>query len=219
MPPSALALIHRSAGEPWTVVSWVALAVAFTSAATIAWDIFARGYRQHMAIMDAVYPVTALYWGPVAAWFYFKRGKRMSEKWAAQQGINTRDLMSEEGRAHRRTGRSPKRHWWPIAKVTAHCGAGCTLGDICGEWLVFITAWTIPIFGAHDADGLMTMYAADFAFAWLFGIVFQYFSIVPMRKDVGRLDEIWYAIKADTLSILAFQVGLFGYMALYHLVF
>ena len=40
-----------------------------------------------------------------------------------------------------------------------------------------------------------------------------------MREDVGRLQGIWAAIKADTLSIVAFQVGLFGYMALYHLVF
>lgn len=63
------------------------------------------------------------------------------------------------------------------------------------------------------------MYAADFALAWTFGIAFQYFSIVPMREDVGRLEGIWQAIKADTFSIVAFQLGLFGYMALYHLVF
>lgn len=45
-----------------------------------------------------------------------------------------------------------------------------------------------------------------------------YFSIVPMREDVGRRRGIWAAIKADTLSIVAFQAGLFGFMALYHLV-
>jgi hypothetical protein len=39
-----------------------------------------------------------------------------------------------------------------------------------------------------------------------------------MRDDVGRLRGVWLAIKADTLSIVAFQLGLFGYMALYHLV-
>jgi hypothetical protein len=65
----------------------------------------------------------------------------------------------------------------------------------------------------------MAMFVADFVLAWTFGIVFQYFSIVPMREDIGRLEGIWAAIKADTLSIVAFQVGLFGYMALYHLVF
>jgi hypothetical protein len=62
------------------------------------------------------------------------------------------------------------------------------------------------------------MFAADFALAWSFGIAFQYFSIVPMREEVGELEGVWAAIKADTFSIVAFQVGLFGYMALYHLV-
>jgi uncharacterized membrane protein len=101
----------------------------------------------------------------------------------------------------------------------SHCGAGCTLGDICGEWIVYLTMWSIPIFAAEAPNTLMAMYVADFTLAWSFGIVFQYFSIVPMREDVGRLAGIWQAIKADTLSIVAFQLGLFGYMALYHLVF
>ena len=52
----------------------------------------------------------------------------------------------------------------------------------------------------------------DFVWAWALGIGFQYFSIVPMRS-MGRLQGIWAAIKADTLSILAFQAGLFAGMA------
>jgi hypothetical protein len=58
----------------------------------------------------------------------------------------------------------------------------------------------------------------DFALAWLLGIVFQYFTIAPMRHlPLGR--GIWAAIKADTLSIVAFEVGLFGWMAAYELGF
>ncbi len=56
----------------------------------------------------------------------------------------------------------------------------------------------------------------DFVLAWSLGIVFQYLTIVPMRADVGRLEGLWLAIRADTLSILSFQVGLFGWMALSH---
>ena len=37
-----------------------------------------------------------------------------------------------------------------------------------------------------------------------------------MREDVGRLEGLWLAIRADTLSILGFQIGLFGWMALSH---
>lgn len=36
---------------------------------------------------------------------------------------------------------------------------------------------------------------------------------------MGSCSDTGGAIKADTLSIVAFQIGLFGYMALYHLVF
>lgn len=103
-------------------------------------------------------------------------------------------------------------------KGVAHCGAGCTLGDIIGEWLVFTIGWTIPIFGYFAANELVPMFIADFTFAWLLGIGFQYFAIVPMREEIGRLEGIWEAIKADTLSIVAFQAGLFAFMAFYHLV-
>ncbi len=37
-------------------------------------------------------------------------------------------------------------------------------------------------------------------------------------RDLGRLQGIWQAIKADTLSIVAFQAGLFAAMGIYHLV-
>jgi hypothetical protein len=191
----------QSGSAPLNAVAWVALALAFACAGYIAWDIFVRGNRQKMAIMNAVYPITALYWGPVAVWLYRRGGP-----------------IPEEGESPRRLVPFSRANWWPVSKGVAHCGAGCTLGDIIGEWVVFATAWTIPIFGVHAADSLMAMFAADFVAAWTLGIVFQYFSIVPMRDDLGRLAGVRAAIKADTLSIVAFQVGLFGFMALYHLV-
>jgi hypothetical protein len=46
-----------------TVVAWISLAVAFLTAALIAIDVFVRGRRQRMPIMEAVWPVTALYLG------------------------------------------------------------------------------------------------------------------------------------------------------------
>ncbi len=57
------------------VVSWIALAIAFACAAWILYDIFGRGYRQHMWIMEAVWPITALYFGPVAVWAYYRWGR------------------------------------------------------------------------------------------------------------------------------------------------
>ncbi len=47
----------------------------------------------------------------------------------------------------------------------------------------------------------------DFVLAWGFGVVFQYFTIVPMRKlSFGQ--GVVQAMRADTLSIVAFQIGM-----------
>jgi Domain of unknown function (DUF4396) len=180
----------QHASDAWQVAGWIALGVAFASAGWILYAMYGRGQRPHMRIMEAVWPITALYWGPVAVWFFRRRQREREDRPA----------------------------WETSATGTTHCGAGCTLGDIAGEWIVYATGFTIAIFAAHDANSLMAMFALDFAFAWTFGVVFQYFSIVPMRDDLGRLAGIWAAIKADTLSIVAFQIGLFGFMALFHLV-
>ena len=188
-----------------TVIAWFALGVSLLCSGAIVWDITVRGHRQQMAIMNWVWPITALYLGPVALWFYSRRH-------ALDRGV------SDEQPEPATFSAFARRNWWPISKGVSHCGAGCTLGDIVGEWLVYLTAWTIPVFGVHSADALMAMFVADFTLAWLFGVAFQYFSIVPMRDDLGPVAGIWAAIKADTLSIVAFQIGLFGFMAVYHLV-
>lgn len=181
-----VAVVTQTGSTLLTVVGWCALGVAFLSTAVILVRI-ARGDREEMAVMNWVWPITALYWGPVAVWAHGRRGRLRGRRWS-------------------------------VAKGVSHCGAGCTLGDIAGEWIVYLTAWTIPLFAADAANMLMAAFAADFVLAWSFGIVFQYFSIVPMRDDLGPLAGVVAAIKADTLSIVAFQVGLFGFMALYHLV-
>jgi hypothetical protein len=139
-----------------------------------------------MAIMDWVYPVTALYWGPVAVWFYFSRGRRTSKPLIERHGRPDPDALPQ---------------WSVQSKAVSHCGAGCTLGDIGAEWLVYGLGLTVA------GKALWADMPLDFAFAWVLGILFQYFTIVPMR-DIGRLRGIGAAVKADTLSILAFQLGL-----------
>ena len=57
------------------------------------------------------------------------------------------------------------------------------------------------------------MWIVDYIFAFAFGIVFQYFAIAPMRGlrlPAGHVA----ALKADTLSLTAWEIGLFGWMAL-----
>jgi hypothetical protein len=118
--------------------------------------------------------------------------------------------------AYFRFARAPRHAQGEIGQTSLavfHCGAGCALGDIVGEFLVFALALTVA------GETLYANFVIDFAFAYVFGIVFQYFSIVPMR-GLGFRDGLKAALRADTLSILAFQLGMFGWMAIaYFLLF
>ena len=60
---------------------------------------------------------------------------------------------------------------------------------------------------------LLASFTWDFVAAWCLGIAFQYFTIVPMRK-LSRREGLIAAIKADTLTIIAFQTGMYGWMLL-----
>jgi hypothetical protein len=93
-----------------------------------------------------------------------------------------------------------------------HCGAGCTLGDIIAEFSLSALGWTLL------GRMLYAEYAGDLVLAWLFGVAFQYFVIKPMR-NLSPAQGLIAAIKADTLSILTFEIGLFAWMALTYFVF
>jgi hypothetical protein len=101
-----------------------------------------------------------------------------------------------------------------VANGALHCGSGCTLGDIIAEWLVFAVPAIAVAFGWRSLFGV-EMFAAwivDYLFAYALGIVFQYFTIAPMRSlSFGQ--GVIAAVKADTLSLTACQVGMYGFMA------
>lgn len=141
--------------------------------------------------MDWVWPITALYAGPLAVGLYWKFGRRSSQEVTAQNTGETKE----------------KPFWATVAIGATHCGAGCTVGDIIAESTIFSTGITVggSVLGAE--------YVGDYALAYILGIVFQYFAIAPMRGlSIGP--GVWAAIKADTLSLTAFEVGLFGWMAI-----
>lgn len=50
--------------------------------------------------------------------------------------------------------------------------------------------------------------------AYLIGIAFQYFSIAPMRGLRLRAGIV-AAVKADTLSLIAYELGMFGCMIVF----
>jgi hypothetical protein len=85
MPPSWLA-----------VLSWCALGIAFVSAAAITADIFVGGYRQRMGVMEGVWPVTALYFGPLAWWGYRRFGRPPSGRWPSSRLALSRPIQVKD---------------------------------------------------------------------------------------------------------------------------
>lgn len=182
---------------PWlTALAWVALGVAVVCGGWILFDILVRGHRQRMPVMEWVWPVTALYLGPLAVWGYRRFGRPMSPSWLRRARLD-------------RPPRKPR--WATVAVGVSHCGAGCTLGDVVAEWTVFVAGWTLA------GQTLLAEYVGDYVLAILLGLLFQFFAIAPMR-GLGLLAGLRAAAKADILSLTAFEVGLFGWMALQALV-
>jgi len=175
------------------IFAWISIALAFLCAAWIALD--ERKHPQSMAVMNVVWPVTALYLSVFAVWAYFTLGRRY-----------TREAMQHGG--HHPAAHNAKPTLAQVAVGTSHCGAGCMLADIAAEFTLATTGFVIL------GSMLWTSWIIDFIAAWTLGILFQYAAIRPMRKDLSRGAAVVAAIKADTLSIAAFQVGMYAWMAL-----
>lgn len=175
--------------------SIIALLVAGACAVIIIIDLLA-GHRQHMWIMNLVWPLTALWAGPLAVWSYFKVGR-----------LSTHHAMQEAKKHGEPPPSKAKPFGISVALGATHCGAGCSLGDLIAEWFVFFVP--LAVFGRK----VFGTWLLDFALAFLFGIAFQYFTIKPM-KHLSSGKGLLAALKADTLSLTAWQFGMFGWMAL-----
>jgi hypothetical protein len=175
-----------------TAISWISLTLGFLTAGTILYDIYVRGLRQHHRVMEAAWPITALSLGPLGWLAYSRLG---------------RPKLVPGGHAHEEAT-TP---WKSYAISATHCGAGCVLGDVIGEWVIFAGAVTIA------GVALWPEYIVDFVLAYVFGILFQYWAIKPMSRLTPR-QALAHAIQADTFSVITFEVGLFGWMALAFLV-
>jgi hypothetical protein len=177
------------------IIAILWLVIAGLSAITIIMDL-ASGHRQHMWIMDVVWPVTALYAGPLALYAYFKIGR-----------LSSQAQFEKANAENRKPPGMSKPFWQSVALGATHCGSGCALGDIVAEWFLFFVPFTL--FG----EKIFAAWLVDYILAFSFGIAFQYFTIKPMKGlSVGQ--GLVAAVKADTLSLTAWQVGMYGWMAI-----
>ncbi len=188
--------------EWFHILAIIWLVLGFICAAIVAADVFRD--PQHMWIMNVVWPVICLFWLFAGVWAYLRYGKL-----AAHSRVKPAMDRDEE---------MPNKKYTPfpmmVAKGTLHCGAGCTLGDIIAEWLAFAFPAMALALGwkAIFPDKMLAVWVLDFILAFLLGVAFQYFTIVPMR-GLSPGKGIVQAVKADALSLTAWQVGMYGFMA------
>jgi len=171
------------APSPLQSFAGIYVPLSIASALFAAADIYLLGRRHPMAIMDVVWPLTLLYWGPLGLIPYFAFGRG----------------------GDKRHGEPPM--WRAAFNGATHCGAGCALGDFLGDWIAFATGFALL------GSRLGGKFLLAFALAYLIGVAFQYFAVAPMR-GLGLRDGLVAAIKIDTLSLLAYEVGMFAVMGL-----
>ncbi len=182
------------------------ICLGILSAVIIFVDVVRR--PQHMAIMNVVWPVTALFGTLPLLWFYFSFGRLASQR-AIMEAKNRREQM-------------PSKTQIPfsvmVGKGALHCGSGCMIGDVLAEWLAFALPVIAIALGWQSlfSEKMFAVWILDFIFAFVLGIVFQYFAIVPMR-NLSFWEGLKAALKADTLSLIAWQVGMYGAMAVLQL--
>ncbi|PTB22308.1 hypothetical protein C9I57_00445 [Trinickia symbiotica] len=152
---------------------------------------------QKMWIMNVVWPLTALFGSVVWLAAYYAWGRNVSRR---NQGSAKPPFPAM------------------VLKGTSHCGAGCTLGDIIAEWAAFLFPVLAVWLGWHSvfAEKMFAVWIADFIVAFLLGVLFQYFTIQPMR-NLSPWQGLLAALKADIASITAWQLGMYGLMAIIQL--
>ena len=176
------------------VIAVISLILAGLCSLIVAVD--AVRHPQRMWIMNSVWILTPLYSSVLGLWAYYALGRMTTNE----------NIKAPEKRGRGGSGRQ-KPFWQSVAVGAMHCGSGCTLGDIIAEWFIFFVPFSL--FGREIFGG----WVLDFVVALLLGIVFQYFTIKPMR-DLSVGEGIIEAVKADTLSLTAWQIGMYGWMAI-----
>jgi hypothetical protein len=186
---------------PWLhILATASLVLGLIGAVVVAID--ELRHPQHMWIMNLVWPLTALFASALGLWGYFAYGRADVHK------------QAEPDREHEHHPSEIKQTPVTVAKATTHCGAGCCLGDILAEWLAFAVPVVATWLGWRTlfSDKMFAVWILDYAFAFVLGIAFQYFTIQPMRK-LSPAKGLKLAVKADALSLTAWQVGMYAFMA------
>lgn len=180
-------MIMGSNLPPWvTPVAWAFLVLALLSAAVIALDIFVNGHPQRSRAMSVVWPVAALYLGPVALVAYRRWGR-------------TRAGAADDATAPPSTFSSSRPG-----------GAASVIAHLVGVPLVILTGWTIAGLEMWAMVAVIAVLALVILFA------FEYASRSGVGARPGTGSRAGTAALVAVATIVAFDVGMVGWMVVLH---
>ena len=158
-----------------------------------------------MRVMLLVWPIITLWAGPLGIWAYETSNRRMPSH--DGDGGARHDMSDMHMEMPMQPMHSHTPHWKSVMMGTLHCGAGCTLADLAGPFLFRMAPFVL--FGSS----LYGEWAVDYVLALIIGVFFQYAGLASMSHDRGL--SLWFrAFKVDFLSLTAWQVGMYGWMAI-----
>ena len=169
-----------------TTLAWVYTSAGVLFGVLILADTYLRGYRQRMWSMEIVWPITAIWAGPLGLWAYYTWGRPATQKWQAANG--SAPELALPARA---------------AVETIPGGAASFAGHAIAVPIVAATGITIA--GEHVWP--MILLIAAFALPLL--IAFEYRSLTMLagpRSSPGK--RLRVATLISVLAIIAFDLGM-----------
>ena len=176
-----------SMAPTWVTVSaWIYTGVGVLFAVWILADTYLGGYRQRLGPMEIVWPITAVWAGPLGVWAYWRWGRPATQKWETRNGATQELGLSEHA-----------------AVETIPGGAASFVGHAIAVPIVGLTGITIA--GEHVWP--MILLVAVFALPLL--IAYEYYALTVnfgARSTPGK--RLRVAAFISVLAIIAFDLGM-----------
>ncbi len=169
-----------------TTLSWLWIAAAIISAAVVAFELYGRGSRPPRPVLAAIWPLSALYLGPLAIVLQRRDARRRAAASATAPGTDSGLALGLQG------------------------GVASGLAHIVGVPIVVLTGLTIAGLDMWAMVAIITVLATIMLVLFELAVVA---SPVSRRASVMRLRT---AATIALVTVVAFDVGMLGWMLVLH---
>lgn len=182
--------------EPQGLPDWVQpIATIFVTlsvlcALAVVYDIYVRGYRHQSVSVEGVWIISALWLGPFALPLYARAGRSRTAKWEAEHTVDAELGLATE-----------------TASGSLPGAAASTISHVVA--VPFVLATGLSLLGVPMYA--MIVIILVLAIAMLFA--FEYFA--ANRRKAGGM-SVATALLVATVTVLAFDVGMVGWMLVLH---